>query len=163
MKLQNDVDWLRDLPLFQFFSEEQLQLMAFNCRHRNFADGHMLFEKGDRALSAFVIMSGVVELIDDDSSKLHETGPLGSGSVIGEAAMIVLSKRPASAKAVGDVEAMEIPRSVFLKVLEEYPEIADKIRRVMAERLGAFVTDLASIKTGLREETGSVSEETESS
>ena len=152
MTLQNNVDWLRDLPLFQFFSEEQLQLMAFNCRHRNFEDGQMLFEKDDRALSAFVVVSGSVELIDE-GKKLYGDSPFGPGTVIGEAAMIVLSKRPASARAVGDVEAMEIPRSVFLRLLEEYPEIAEKIRRVMAQRLSAFVTDLKGVEMGSSEET----------
>jgi CRP-like cAMP-binding protein len=153
MTLQNNVDWLRDLPLFQFFGEEQLQLMAFNCRHRNFEDGQTLFEKDDRALSAFVVISGAVELIGDSGKKLYGDKPFGPGTVIGEAAMIVLSKRPASARAVGDVEAMEIPRSVFLKLLEEYPEIAEKIRRVMAERLAAFVADLKGVKLDATEET----------
>ena len=153
MTLQRNVDWLRDLPLFQFFSEEQLQLMAFNCRHRNFEDGQMLFEKDDRALSAFVVVSGAVDLIGGDGKKLHGEGPFGPGTVIGEAAMIVLSKRPASARAVGDVEAMEIPRSVFLRLLEEYPEIAEKIRRVMARRLAAFVADLKGVEMGFTEET----------
>ena len=159
MKLQRDVDWLRDLPLFQFFSEEQLQLMAFNCRHRNFEDGQMLFEKGDRALSAFVIIDGTVEIFGDAGKKPYGESPFGPGTLIGEAAMIVLSKRPASARAVGEVEAMEIPRSVFLRLLEEYPEIAEKIRLVMAERLTGFVTELTGIK--LPEEPEPAAAETE--
>jgi CRP-like cAMP-binding protein len=153
MNLRRNVDWLRDLPLFQFFNEEQLQLMAFNCRDRNFEDGQILFETGDRALSAFVVVSGAVELIGDNGKKLYGDSPFGPGTVIGEAAMIVLSKRPAIARAVGDVQAMEIPRSVFLRLLEEYPEVAEKIRLVMAERLADFVADLSSVKLDATEET----------
>ena len=143
MKLHRNVGWLRDLPLFQYFSEEQLQLMAFNCHHRTYEDGQFLFHKDEQGLSAFVVTSGTVELIDYDGSQLYgEDDMLGTGTMIGEVAMIVRSQRPASVRAAGQVEAIEIPRAAFHRVLEEYPEIAEKIRQMMAARVAALVTDL---------------------
>ena len=154
MNLHRDVGFLRGLPLFQFFSDDQLQLLAFNCSHRTYDDGQLLFRKDDQALSAFVIISGAVDLVGDSGGQLHGAGQFGPGTVIGEAATIVRTQRPASARAVGDVEAMEVPRSVFLRVLREYPEIADKIRQVMASRFGAFVTDLKAVQARFTDEIG---------
>lgn len=147
MNLHRDVAFLRSLPLFQFFGEDQLQLVAFNCNHRGYEDGQHLFKKGEQATSAFIIVSGAVELVNDTGRPLYGKDRFGPGTVLGEAAMIVRSERPAAALAVGEVEAMEIPRSVFLRVLREYPQIAEKIRRVMASRVGAFVTELKDVQT----------------
>jgi len=153
VNLHRDVGFLRGLPLFQFFGEDQLQLVAFNCSHRGYEDGQLLFKKGEQAASAFIIVSGAVEFVGETGRQLYGEGRFGPGTVIGEATMIVRSQRPAAARAVGEVEAMEIPRSVFLRVLREYPEIAEKIRRVMASRVGAFVAELKDYQTDFTEET----------
>jgi len=162
MKLHRDVRWLSSLPLFHDFTEEQLQLMAFNCRHRAYENGQYLFKKDEQAMSAFVIISGNVELVDEggdeggekdggdgggekDGGQGKSHGTVGPGTVLGDVAMIVRTQRLTSARAIDTVEAMEIPRSVFHRVLEEFPEIAERIRRAMAERIGAFVTDLKSV------------------
>jgi CRP-like cAMP-binding protein len=153
VNLHQDVDFLRGLPLFQFFTEDQLQLLAFNCNHRGYEDGQLLFKKGEQAVSAYIVVSGSVEFFADSGKLLYDGGRFGPGTVIGESAMIVRAERPAAARAVGDVEVMEIPRSVFLRVLREYPEIAEKIRRVMASRVGAFVTDLKAYQKDFTDET----------
>lgn len=147
MELHRDVRWLRELPLFCDFTEEQLQLMAFNSRHRTYEDGQFLFHKDEQAMSAFVIISGNVDLVDGIGGRSGEGSLLGPGAVIGDVAMIVRSQRLTSAYAVGAVEAMEIPRSVFHRVLEEFPEIAERIRRTMAAKISAFVTDLKAVHT----------------
>lgn len=145
MNLQRDVSWLRELPMFCEFTDEQLQLMAFNCHHRTYVDGEFLFQKDEQAMSAFVIFSGNVDLVDSGGRQASRDGLLGPGAVIGDVAMIVRSHRLTSACAVGAVEAMEIPRSVFHRLLEEFPEIAERIRHAMAVKIGAFVTDLKAV------------------
>jgi CRP-like cAMP-binding protein len=44
---------------------------------------------------------------------------------------------------------VRIPRSLFLKMLEGYPEAARSLRDAMAERLEAWTRDLSAVKEKL--------------
>jgi len=151
VNLHRDVGILRGAPLLQDLAEEQLQLLAFNCGHRSFRAGQYLFRKDESAMSAFVIVSGEVEVLEEDEAE-QSGGRFGAGTVLDEFAMIVRAPRPASARALSGVEAMEIPRTVLHRVLEEFPDTAERMRAAIAARLGALVQDMKTIQARFEDE-----------
>ena len=58
----------------------------------------------------------------------------GPGTLLGELALIAETKRPATAIAVEPSTVIRISRSLFLKMLEGYPEAANILRDQIAAR-----------------------------
>ncbi|MGO7660807.1 cyclic nucleotide-binding domain-containing protein, partial [Rhizobium ruizarguesonis] len=62
MALTHDIHMLAQLPLFKDMNEDQLRLVAFGADRRMIAAGQMLFRQGSPAESAYVILTGSLEL-----------------------------------------------------------------------------------------------------
>ena len=52
--------------------------------------------------------------------------------MLGESALLVETRRPASATAREDSVVLRISRAMFLKMLESYPDAAVRLREVLA-------------------------------
>ena len=107
-------------------------LKDIECRYR---DGQVIFREGDQSATAFVIVSGQVEL-----SKISANGPirlsiLSPGEIFGEMGIIDKSARSVTAQAVGTVVLDVIERDGFLASLSEQPEVALTVIGNLAERL----------------------------
>ena len=58
----------------------------------------------------------------------------GPGTLLGELALIAETRRPATATATEPSTVIRISRSLFLKMLEGYPEAAQILREQIAAR-----------------------------
>ena len=102
---------------------------------RRYRDGDVIFREGEKSATAFVIVSGQVELF-----KTGPNGPirlciLSPGEIFGEMGIIDKSARSATAQAVGTVVLDVIERDGFLASLSEQPEVALTVIGNLAERL----------------------------
>lgn len=95
-----------------------------------FADGGVIFIKGDPGDSAYVLVSGRVEI----RSGGHVIETMEPGEMFGEMALIDFEPRSASAVAVGRCELIMIDQSVFERLLRE-EGFALKVMRLMSRRL----------------------------
>jgi CRP-like cAMP-binding protein len=146
MSLGNDVQLLKQVALFDDLDTEQLQLLAFNAELRKFRAGDILFEEGAPALSAFVVVKGEVSLTRPGDISVGGPKYFGPGTIIGEMAMIANSSRPATARAETQSDVFVIPRQLFHRVLEEFPETAERLREKISARLRLVVGDLATVR-----------------
>lgn len=96
-----------------------------------FTRGSTIFAAGDPANAMYVVIEGQVELAI--RGKIVET--LGPGGVFGEMALIEQSPRSAAATALTDCRLAVIPQKRFLFMVEQTPNFALQIMRVIAERL----------------------------
>ncbi len=130
MSLESDVKLLQRVPILSEFSEDKLRLLAFSAENRTYRDGQHLFTAGDRGDSGYVVARGAVAIYAPGSSaEPIETVP--EGGIIGELAMIVEVERPLTAVAIGDVAAIQIRRPLFRRMLDEFPEIAERLRTLV--------------------------------
>ena len=65
--------------------------------------------------------------------------PVGPGSMLGEMALIADARRLTSAAAEGDAEVLRLSRSMFRRILEEYPETAQALHAQITEDLQAMI------------------------
>lgn len=77
---------------------------------RSLAAGQELFHEGDPAGSAYLIESGVIEIVTQDDGQELLLSELGAGSILGEMAVIDAAPRTATARAQTDVVLIEIDR-----------------------------------------------------
>lgn len=146
MGIDSDVLTLSKVPLFHDFTPEQLRLIAFGTEHLTVPKGRELYREGETADCGFVVLSGLVNLFEDkaaDRRIMHSAGP---GTLLGELALISANQRSTGAVAATECEVIRISRSLFRRVLEEYPELAAKLHAAMSRRFGAFIDDVAKLE-----------------
>ncbi|WP_274423322.1 cyclic nucleotide-binding domain-containing protein [Chelativorans sp. YIM 93263] len=134
MALDDDIRVLAAVKLFRGFTREQLRLMAFGAETITLAAGRKLYAEGAVADCAFVIASGTVALYRQDGDKRTTLSTHGPGTILGELALIAESERPTSASAQTEMTVIRLSRTMFRRILEEFPETAVELhRRITAD------------------------------
>ncbi len=149
MSLARDIELLRKVALLSDFPEDQLRLLAFSAENVSYRDGQVLFAEGERADCGYVIADGKVLMERGDPAE--QIGEFGPGTLIGETALLIETRRPARAVAVGATEAIRIRRALFKRMLEEFPEIAGRMFEGHAARFQATAHALARIGNRLEQ------------
>jgi CRP-like cAMP-binding protein len=71
---------------------------------------------------------------------------VGPGALIGELALLTETVRPATATATEPSSVIRIPRKLFLKMLEGYPDAARRLREVIALRATQAMHEIANVR-----------------
>jgi CRP-like cAMP-binding protein len=147
LSLETDIALFRGIPLFAGLPTEQLRLMAFSAVRLELAEGQVLFREGSKAVSGYVVLSGAIQVAAGEGKPKAVT--CETGSLIGETALLVETGRPATATAIAPSQVLEIERKVILRMLNEYPDVAIRMRGTLAERLATTVAQLAAVRAVL--------------
>ncbi len=110
----------------------------------SFADGGVIFVKGDCGEYAYLVRSGEVEI----RGAGHVLEVVGRGGLFGEMALIDGGPRSASAVARQATELVVIDRQAFVALIAEVPDFAVKVMQLLAHRLRA-ANARVSPETGL--------------
>jgi len=130
MSLEDDVSLLERVPTLRLLGKEALRMLAIGSEQRDVPRGDLLFAQGDEADSGFVVERGTFR-VDDG---LGAETIAGTGTLIGELALVVAMRRPATATALEYSSVIRISRSLFQRVLESDPEAARRLRDAFATR-----------------------------
>lgn len=144
--LDEEVNMLRQIPLFAEIAPSKLKFLAFACDRVLFAPGEFITRQGDQSDGAYLILQGAAEVLSPDQVGEVPIAQLGVNSFFGEA--VLLHNKPAAAtiRAKSKIEALKISRQLFNRVMSEFPEIAIQIMRALAARLGATAHDLQTVR-----------------
>src|SRR5690606_20088575 len=118
----------------------QLRLLAFGAENMRFGAGRELYREGAPADCAFVVTRGTVDLIRRRDAGEVTLGSVGPVAILGELALIAGGTRHTGAVARTDTEVIRLNRSLFRRILEEYPELAAALH----QRIAAGMNDLLS-------------------
>jgi CRP-like cAMP-binding protein len=148
MTIDDDIAFFERVPTLGFLGRDALRILAIGAESRYVHGGEVLFNAGDEADSAFVIQEGSFSLA---SSLTPDGKPMvvGRGSLMGELALLIDSKRAATATALEPSTVLRIPRTLFLKVLDGFPDVARKLRDVLLRRNDQSTTDIFGVRTRL--------------
>jgi CRP-like cAMP-binding protein len=121
---------LQNTRFFGDLSPEDLQAVM-NCGHRvSFDADQAIVEEGDSADGMYVITGGEARV--DVGGRFHI---LKAGDFFGEMALIAPGRRMATVKAVGAVEALQIPADDFQSFLLDHPSVALSMLKAIVLRL----------------------------
>jgi len=149
VSLDRDIALLSRVPLFSELSTEQLRLLAFSAVRLELSPGQVLFREGATAGSGYVVAFGGIEMSIGQAGKRKVLLTCEQGSLIGELALFIETKRPATATAVVSSEVLDIDRKLVTRMLNEYPHVALRLRRTLASRLTATIGELGKIRRAL--------------
>lgn len=141
MQLDDAATILSRADFFEVCDGDQRRLLAFASERRKFRPGSVIYQAGDVPEGAHVLVAGTIATTragrDDDPFLVHD-----QGAVLGAVSLVVAKPRPVTVKAVDAVETLFVPRSAFMKLAQQYPDLAaraaDRIRRDLAGYLGAI-------------------------
>lgn len=147
MSLDRDIALLSRVPLFSELTTEQLRLLAFSAVRLELSPGQVLFREGTLAGSGYVVSFGGIEMSIGQGGKRQVVTTCEAGSLIGELALFIETKRPATATAVVSSEVLDIDRKLVTRMLNEYPHVAVRLRKTLASRLTATIGELGKVKS----------------
>jgi CRP-like cAMP-binding protein len=113
-------------------------MLAIGSEQRNVQGGEALFREGDTADCGYVVRRGALRVNDSIGAEIVA----GPGALIGELALVVEMKRPASAVALEHSTVVRISRSLFQRVLESDPASARRLRDEFADRANRIAGDI---------------------
>jgi CRP-like cAMP-binding protein len=151
MALEDDIALFETVPTLALLGEQALRILAIGAEEQQVNSGTVLFYAGEPGNAGYIIQRGAFRLLPAVQRRGEAEITLGRGALIGELALISGNPRPATAIALEDATVIRISRTLFLKVLEGYPEAARTLRDVIAARLGQWTRELAPIKAKLSE------------
>ena len=151
MSLNEEVDVLRNIPMFSNIEPSKLKLLAFTSERLTFQKGQLVCEQGDVGESMYVIVGGDVDVIIN-----LPTGPLTVASMrkndfFGELALLCDVPRTATIQATSELTTLRISKDLFYRLATEFPQMAIEVMRVIAQRLVKTTSDLQQTKNELAE------------
>jgi signal transduction histidine kinase len=111
-------DLLRAVPFLAMLGDDDLDRVASQTTRRHVDAGRRLFDEGDPGAHAYVIAEGELEILKRSGDRDVLLAVRGPGEVIGEIALLEDAPRMATVRARSDAVLVEIPRTVFLEVVE---------------------------------------------
>jgi CRP-like cAMP-binding protein len=145
--IEDDIGFIERVPTLRMLGRTALRIIAIGAESRYVHEGEQLFAEGDVTDCGYVVQEGSFRL--DSGSKAIGEVIAGPGTLLGELALIAETRRPATATALEPSTVIRISRSLFLKMLEGYPEAADILRRQIETRTQQALGQMTDIRAML--------------
>ena len=154
MDLAEETDLLRKIPMFAKMETSRLKLLAFASEIVSFQHGDIVFNSGDSADYAYVIMDGAVDIITETDSGPVITDTLRQNQLIGELGLLNNTPRIATLIANGDLQAMKITAEMFFRILRENSEVALDVIRMLSDKLTRSHTKVETLQKQVYQQDG---------
>ncbi len=135
MSLSEELEALRNIPMFANVEPTQLKLLAFTSQRLTFGAGQDLFRLGDMGDCAYIIIAGEAEVLVDKEGTEVVVAKAGKNELIGEIAILCDVPRTATIRAVTELTALKIPKDLFFRLIAEFPDMGVQVMAELARRL----------------------------
>ena len=142
MGLQEEVELLRNIPLFAKIELSKLKLLAFTSERLIYSQDEILFSQGDPGDAAYIIINGEADIVVNTPGGPLVIATLKQYEIVGEIAILCDVPRTATVRAKTELTTLRISKELFFNLTIEFPEIAVEIMRELAHRLEQTTTKL---------------------
>jgi len=145
MTIEDEIAFLDSVPMLRRLGNGALRSLAIAAETYSMQAGEVLFTAGEAADGAYIVAQGSVSLKPERGGEVVA----GPGTLLGEAALLAETKRPATATAREAVKVLRVSRSTFLKILDSYPDAAQRLRDLLASRTDQWTREMENIRAAL--------------
>ena len=131
LRADTKVELIRHLPLFELCSKRDLRRIAALAVERRIEAGTALISEGEPGTEFYVVVDGEIDV----RRKGRRIGRLGTGSYVGEIALLSRSPRTATVVATTALRVLVISGHEFVELLDNIPELWLKVARTLADRV----------------------------
>ena len=144
MNINDIVCVLCEIPMFRNVEEKRLKLFSMMGQTLTYRAGERLFEMGDEGDAAYVILEGAVDvLIPTDTGEIS-VAVLEAKEIFGEMAVLLDQPRTTAIAANSNLKVLRLDRQAFFNMLNEFPDVAIELIKIIGSRLEATTRDLAA-------------------
>jgi HEAT repeat protein len=133
---------LKRVDVFAGTPDETLAAVAGLLEELPLSAGQAVFDKGDLGDCLYLIVQGEVRVHDGEQTLNH----LVEGDVFGEMALLDAEPRMASVTAVEETLLLRLAQEPFFELMEDRPEVARGMIRVLSHRLRARSRELTELR-----------------
>ena len=135
MSINEEVELLRQIPLFAKIEPSKLKLLAFTSERLKFRADEELFHQGDIGDSAYIVIGGQADVLLSTDRGQVGVSTVKRNDIVGEVAILCDVPRTATVKAKEDLEVLKISKDLFFRMISEFPQMSVEIMRELASRL----------------------------
>jgi CRP-like cAMP-binding protein len=146
MTIEDDIAFFERVPTLSMLGRQALRILAIGAETRYIHGGEVLFNAGDEADGAFVIQEGRFSLASSEDARDVTVGPF---TLLGEVALFTETRRPTTATALEPSTVLRIPRPLFIKMLDSFPDAAHKLREILAGRIDQSTREITNVRAVL--------------
>lgn len=150
MSLEQEVELIRQFPIFSRIQPAMQKLLCFSAERLTYDAGQVMFNAGDAGDAAYIVIDGSIEISVPTPSGPIVVNTLGRNDIIGEIAIFGDVPRTATAKALSRIEALKISKELFIKVVRENPDAAIELIQILAGRLANTTNQLTRTRSGMK-------------
>ena len=138
--------YLDNVELFAGLEPAQLDALLRGAVVRSFPKGSIVVNEGDEGHGLFVVQSGSLKacLMDEQGRELTLT-LFGPGDYFGELALLDDAPRSASVATLERSELLQIPRPIFLALLNDNPACMQILLRNLVGRIRALTENVRAL------------------
>lgn len=131
-----DLQFLRDFPLFEHLDDEHIEDIFNLCSERNYGKGESIFFEGDEGDALYLVISGVIQIYQNNHSRDVIFSIFREGDFFGEMALLQNERvRSASAKTIEKSTLCILKKRDFIPLVKSKPEILIGILETTLDRL----------------------------
>ncbi len=146
MSLHEEVEALRNIPLFAKIDASKLKLLAFTSERVNYEPGKDLFKQGDPGDAAYIILDGEADIIVDTPGGELVVASMKKNDFVGDIAILCDVPRTATVRATKPLSTLVITKDLFFQLVTEFPDMSVAIMRELAQRLHKTTQDLLAAR-----------------
>lgn len=124
---------IEKINLFKGASEEIISEIVLQLKPEIFTPGDYIFREGENGDKMYFISFGEVEIINEKTNIVF--AKMGQGDYFGEMALLFSAKRSASVRCLSYCDLYSLDRENFFRVINNYPEFAERIESIAKERM----------------------------
>jgi CRP-like cAMP-binding protein len=147
MTIEDDIAFLERIAILRQLGAPALRILAIGAENYRVDQGQILFAAGEATDGAYIVQEGSFTLLPEAGGEAAVVA--GPGTLLGESALLAETRRPATATARENAMVLRISRAMFLKMLESYPDAAERLREIIAARTNDWARDMENIRAAL--------------
>jgi len=150
MTIEDDIAFLERVPMLSLLGRQAIRILAIGAESKYVHRGEALFTAGEQADCGYVVQEGSFRLTSGNPRRPDDEYMVGPGALLGELALLADTVRPISATAAEPSTVIRISRSLFLKMLEGFPEAARRLRDTISARTDQMSREMETVREWLR-------------
>jgi len=130
------VQFLSNIPFFENFAPPEREAIATRLNSRRFADGEVIFMRGDPGSTLMILVEGRVRIgVNTSDGREMLLTIMEPGQIFGEMSLLDGQARSADATAMGETLVLALERTDFLATLRQFPESALRLCAMLSQKL----------------------------